>query len=127
MPATASVYSFFEAIGLAVAVQAHAIFVAYATAAAAAADQHQSQNGAGGEGVDATSSTTTSTTTLTKTASAVAANNPLVVIFSGKRKSGKDYVTDMLVDRLGGLAQIMRVSRPLKAEYAKVNCNLPYP
>ncbi|GAB5362063.1 hypothetical protein AAMO2058_000766300 [Amorphochlora amoebiformis] len=43
----------------------------------------------------------------------------VVVIFSGKRKSGKDYVTNLLLQRLGeGTAEIGRLSAPLKKAYA---------
>ena len=44
----------------------------------------------------------------------------LVVVFSGKRKSGKDYVTDSMLARLGaGRAEIGRLSAPLKRVYAE--------
>eukprot|EP00123_Amoebidium_parasiticum_P015082 comp22776_c1_seq1/m.35631 comp22776_c1_seq1/g.35631 ORF comp22776_c1_seq1/g.35631 comp22776_c1_seq1/m.35631 type:complete len:192 (-) comp22776_c1_seq1:573-1148(-) len=45
----------------------------------------------------------------------------VVVVFSGKRKSGKDHTTDLLKDRLGYSAQILRLSGPLKFQYAKEN------
>eukprot|EP00729_Bicosta_minor_P014517 gene14517-33974_t len=44
---------------------------------------------------------------------------PVVVIFSGKRKSGKDYATEILQQRLGEMCQTFRLSGPLKAQYAK--------
>lgn len=44
----------------------------------------------------------------------------LVVVFSGKRKSGKDYVTDRLQALLGDEAcEIIRCSAPLKRAYAE--------
>lgn len=44
----------------------------------------------------------------------------VVIVFSGKRKSGKDYVTEFLRDRLStDRCEIMRLSEPLKAQYAK--------
>eukprot|EP01134_Creolimax_fragrantissima_P003207 CFRG3207T1 len=45
----------------------------------------------------------------------------LVVIFSGKRKSGKDHTTDILKERLGSACHMMRLSGPLKQQYAKEN------
>lgn len=43
----------------------------------------------------------------------------LVILFSGKRKSGKDYVTDRLQAMLGDRSSIGRLSGPLKGAYAK--------
>ncbi|XP_072524569.1 phosphomevalonate kinase [Salminus brasiliensis] len=44
----------------------------------------------------------------------------LILLFSGKRKSGKDYVTGAIQDRLGPHAcSILRLSAPLKAQYAQ--------
>ncbi|XP_061700629.1 phosphomevalonate kinase [Syngnathoides biaculeatus] len=44
----------------------------------------------------------------------------LVLIFSGKRKSGKDYVTDIVLDRLGeDVCAVIRLSAPLKRAYAQ--------
>ncbi|XP_038550653.1 phosphomevalonate kinase-like [Micropterus salmoides] len=44
----------------------------------------------------------------------------LVLVFSGKRKSGKDYVTDLIHNRLGSDACcVIRLSGPLKQQYAK--------
>ncbi|KAK5873423.1 hypothetical protein PBY51_018464 [Eleginops maclovinus] len=44
----------------------------------------------------------------------------LVLVFSGKRKSGKDYVTDLIQDRLGSdVCCILRLSGPLKQQYAQ--------
>mmetsp|Transcript_12383 Transcript_12383/g.18490 ORF Transcript_12383/g.18490 Transcript_12383/m.18490 type:complete len:206 (-) Transcript_12383:170-787(-) len=46
----------------------------------------------------------------------------VVVIFSGKRKCGKDYVTGKLVEQLGAsTAEIGRLSAPLKKAYAEEN------
>ncbi|XP_074539073.1 phosphomevalonate kinase [Halichoeres trimaculatus] len=44
----------------------------------------------------------------------------LVLVFSGKRKSGKDYVTDWILERLGPqVCCILRLSGPLKQQYAQ--------
>ncbi|KAM3614560.1 uncharacterized protein V6R79_016110 [Siganus canaliculatus] len=44
----------------------------------------------------------------------------LVLVFSGKRKSGKDYVTDLIHERLGAdLCCVLRLSGPLKQQYAQ--------
>ncbi|XP_042371048.1 phosphomevalonate kinase [Plectropomus leopardus] len=44
----------------------------------------------------------------------------LVLVFSGKRKSGKDYVTDLIQERLGSdVCCILRLSGPLKQQYAQ--------
>uniref|UniRef100_A0A3Q3SAM1 Phosphomevalonate kinase n=1 Tax=Mastacembelus armatus TaxID=205130 RepID=A0A3Q3SAM1_9TELE len=44
----------------------------------------------------------------------------LVLVFSGKRKSGKDYVTNLIRDRLGSeVCCILRLSGPLKLQYAQ--------
>ncbi|XP_061553291.1 phosphomevalonate kinase isoform X2 [Phycodurus eques] len=44
----------------------------------------------------------------------------LLLIFSGKRKSGKDYVTDIVLDRLGeDVCAVVRLSAPLKQAYAR--------
>ncbi|XP_067666805.1 phosphomevalonate kinase-like [Haliotis asinina] len=43
-----------------------------------------------------------------------------ILVFSGKRKSGKDYVTEKLLQRIGNeKCCIMRLSAPLKGQYAK--------
>ncbi|XP_057195696.1 phosphomevalonate kinase isoform X1 [Triplophysa rosa] len=43
-----------------------------------------------------------------------------VLLFSGKRKSGKDYVTDLLQKRLSSeMCCILRLSAPLKQQYAQ--------
>lgn len=44
----------------------------------------------------------------------------LVLLFSGKRKSGKDFVTEALQSRLGAdICAILRLSSPLKEQYAQ--------
>ncbi|XP_038137080.1 phosphomevalonate kinase [Cyprinodon tularosa] len=44
----------------------------------------------------------------------------LVLVFSGKRKSGKDYITDLIQDRLGPeICCILRLSGPLKQQFAQ--------
>ncbi|XP_037355316.1 phosphomevalonate kinase isoform X1 [Talpa occidentalis] len=44
----------------------------------------------------------------------------LVLLFSGKRKSGKDFVTDELLSRLGSdVCAILRLSGPLKEQFAQ--------
>ncbi|XP_040899525.1 phosphomevalonate kinase [Toxotes jaculatrix] len=44
----------------------------------------------------------------------------LVLVFSGKRKSGKDYVTDRIQERLGSdVCCVLRLSGPLKQQYAQ--------
>lgn len=44
----------------------------------------------------------------------------LVLLFSGKRKSGKDFVTEALQSRLGAdVCAVLRLSGPLKKQYAE--------
>ncbi|XP_054419472.1 phosphomevalonate kinase isoform X3 [Pteronotus mesoamericanus] len=44
----------------------------------------------------------------------------LVLLFSGKRKSGKDFVTEALQSRLGAdICAVLRLSSPLKEQYAQ--------
>ncbi|KAG7469481.1 hypothetical protein MATL_G00129420 [Megalops atlanticus] len=44
----------------------------------------------------------------------------LILLFSGKRKSGKDYITDLIHKRLGSeVCCILRLSAPLKEQYAR--------
>ncbi|XP_016088937.1 phosphomevalonate kinase isoform X1 [Sinocyclocheilus grahami] len=44
----------------------------------------------------------------------------IILLFSGKRKSGKDYVTDVIQKRLTAeMCCILRLSAPLKQQYAK--------
>lgn len=45
----------------------------------------------------------------------------IVLVFSGKRKSGKDYTTDLIVDRMPNFCEIRRLSAPLKKAYADEN------
>lgn len=50
----------------------------------------------------------------------------IVLLFSGKRKSGKDYVTDLMQKRLTSeMCCIIRLSGPLKQQYAQDH-NLSY-
>uniref|UniRef100_A0A8C8LV44 Phosphomevalonate kinase n=1 Tax=Oncorhynchus tshawytscha TaxID=74940 RepID=A0A8C8LV44_ONCTS len=45
----------------------------------------------------------------------------LILLFSGKHKSGKYYVTDLIHKRLGpDVCCILRISGPLKQQYAQV-------
>lgn len=49
-------------------------------------------------------------------------NPKLVLLFSGKRKSGKDYITDLLQERLGdAVAKTVRLSGPIKQQFAANN------
>ena len=54
----------------------------------------------------------------------------LAILLSGKRKSGKDYLADKLVQAIEDLAtdeqlcEIGRLSGPLKKAYAEVHCLL---
>uniref|UniRef100_A0A8C2IC57 Phosphomevalonate kinase n=1 Tax=Cyprinus carpio TaxID=7962 RepID=A0A8C2IC57_CYPCA len=44
----------------------------------------------------------------------------IILLFSGKRKSGKDYVTDLIQKRLTAeMCCILRLSAPLKQQYAQ--------
>ncbi|KAJ6656917.1 hypothetical protein lerEdw1_002918 [Lerista edwardsae] len=44
----------------------------------------------------------------------------LILLFSGKRKSGKDFVAEEIQSRLGpDICTILRLSGPLKKQYAK--------
>lgn len=42
-----------------------------------------------------------------------------LVLLSGKRKSGKDYLGEQLADKLS--ATLLHLSEPLKFEYARLN------
>lgn len=55
------------------------------------------------------------------------AHNPKVILlFSGKRKSGKDYITETLRKRIGDdKCTILRLAEPIKEAYAKEH-NLDY-
>ncbi|XP_042212952.1 phosphomevalonate kinase-like, partial [Homarus americanus] len=54
----------------------------------------------------------------------IMSENPvLIFLFSGKRKSGKDYITDLLQQRLDDAqCQTIRLSGPIKQQFAKTNC-----
>ncbi|KAG8188103.1 hypothetical protein JTE90_002456 [Oedothorax gibbosus] len=53
-------------------------------------------------------------------------NPRVVIILSGKRKGGKDYIANFLIERFGAeKAVIIRLSGPLKERYALEN-NLDY-
>ncbi|KAJ8398511.1 hypothetical protein AAFF_G00427660 [Aldrovandia affinis] len=53
-------------------------------------------------------------------ATMVVAKPKLIFVFSGKRKSGKDYVTGLIHERLGSeVCCILRLSAPLKEQYAR--------
>lgn len=43
----------------------------------------------------------------------------VVIILCGKRKSGKDYVAEKLVAQLSDVCSVLRLSKPLKEQYAK--------
>lgn len=53
----------------------------------------------------------------------IANNSPKperILLFSGKRKSGKDYITDILHNRIGSeRSTIIRLSGPIKTHWAK--------
>ncbi|XP_042871968.1 phosphomevalonate kinase-like [Penaeus japonicus] len=51
----------------------------------------------------------------------MAQNPKLILLFSGKRKSGKDYITDLLQERLGDVAKTIRLSGPIKQQFAANN------
>uniref|UniRef100_A0A1A9W711 Phosphomevalonate kinase n=1 Tax=Glossina brevipalpis TaxID=37001 RepID=A0A1A9W711_9MUSC len=42
-----------------------------------------------------------------------------VILISGKRKCGKDYISEKLQKRLGETSQIVRISEPIKREWSK--------
>ncbi|XP_017081469.2 probable phosphomevalonate kinase [Drosophila eugracilis] len=42
-----------------------------------------------------------------------------IVLISGKRKCGKDYVSERLKQRLGSRSRIVRISEPIKSEWAR--------
>ncbi|XP_078039865.1 phosphomevalonate kinase [Augochlora pura] len=47
-------------------------------------------------------------------------SNPrIILLFSGKRKSGKDFITNKLHERIGSDSVILRLSGPIKAHWAK--------
>ncbi|GJQ69061.1 hypothetical protein Trydic_g6225 [Trypoxylus dichotomus] len=43
----------------------------------------------------------------------------VILLLSGKRKSGKDHIAEKLHDILGKKAEVLRISEPIKAYYAK--------
>jgi len=52
----------------------------------------------------------------------VAVSTPVVVVFSGKRKSGKDFVCEKLKkEHFGDQCCLLRLSSPLKKEFAKAH------
>ncbi|KAK9738160.1 Phosphomevalonate kinase [Popillia japonica] len=49
----------------------------------------------------------------------------IILLLSGKRKSGKDYIAEKLQNRLEDKAEILRISEPIKSHYASyLNLNL---
>ncbi|XP_063368272.1 phosphomevalonate kinase [Cydia amplana] len=49
----------------------------------------------------------------------------IILLFSGKRKSGKDYLTDHLQKLLGDRCEVIKISQPIKSHWAKEkNLNL---
>ncbi|XKL63987.1 hypothetical protein PGB90_006351 [Kerria lacca] len=49
-------------------------------------------------------------------------NPKIILLFSGKRKSGKDFITDALFDRLNSNnAVIIKISGPIKSYWAQCN------
>ena len=45
----------------------------------------------------------------------------MIILISGKRKSGKDYIAERLRDTFAADSRIIRLSAPLKSAYAKEN------
>ncbi|CAH0399511.1 unnamed protein product [Chilo suppressalis] len=45
----------------------------------------------------------------------------VILLFSGKRKSGKDYLTDHLQQRLKNECGVIKISAPIKSYWAKEN------
>ncbi|XP_045450326.1 phosphomevalonate kinase [Melitaea cinxia] len=43
----------------------------------------------------------------------------VILLFSGKRKCGKDFLTDNLKMRLGNECEIIKISQPIKSHWAK--------
>ncbi|CAG9116854.1 unnamed protein product [Plutella xylostella] len=49
----------------------------------------------------------------------------IILLFSGKRKSGKDYLTDNLKKLLSDRSEVIKISQPIKSHWAKEkNLNL---
>ncbi|KAL9901199.1 probable phosphomevalonate kinase isoform X1 [Glossina fuscipes] len=42
-----------------------------------------------------------------------------IILISGKRKCGKDYISEKLQKRLGECSQIVRISEPIKKEWSR--------
>lgn len=42
-----------------------------------------------------------------------------IILISGKRKSGKDYIGEILAEKCSGV--LLHLSEPLKLEYARLN------
>ncbi|XP_013118296.1 phosphomevalonate kinase [Stomoxys calcitrans] len=42
-----------------------------------------------------------------------------ILLISGKRKCGKDYISEKLKNKLGASSQIIRISEPIKSEWAQ--------
>lgn len=47
------------------------------------------------------------------------ANAKYIILLSGKRKCGKDYLAEQLNKRFNERSQIVRISEPIKSEWAK--------
>ncbi|CAH2049412.1 unnamed protein product, partial [Iphiclides podalirius] len=45
----------------------------------------------------------------------------VILLFSGKRKSGKDYLTDHLQKVLSEKCEVIKISQPIKSHWAKEN------
>ncbi|XP_072938219.1 phosphomevalonate kinase [Epargyreus clarus] len=43
----------------------------------------------------------------------------VILLFSGKRKSGKDYLTEHLCKILGEKCEVIKISQPIKSHWAK--------
>ncbi|XP_026493405.2 phosphomevalonate kinase [Vanessa tameamea] len=46
----------------------------------------------------------------------------VIILFSGKRKCGKDFLTDHLKTRFGDECEIIKISQPIKSHWAKEKC-----
>ncbi|XP_039758723.1 phosphomevalonate kinase isoform X1 [Pararge aegeria] len=45
----------------------------------------------------------------------------VILLFSGKRKCGKDFLTNRLKEKFGETCEIIRISEPIKSHWAKEN------
>ncbi|XP_045775753.1 phosphomevalonate kinase isoform X1 [Maniola jurtina] len=45
----------------------------------------------------------------------------VILLFSGKRKCGKDFLTDRLKEKFGDKCEIIKISKPIKNHWAKEN------